>query len=239
MSEWHKADEKERSLILTRFGHYGRLCTYLPTYSSLLSFSTSKKTSSRSSFLGGEQQLETIFRWFQAEIEIKAVALENRGHTVGLLICRKKCNSRKSYYWSLLDNASNYLVGCVIQKRTTDCSTASNSATCDTNFSLNIFSPFSSHCGAPPPPQSAEFAYIRVRAQNKYMVYSATGVALKLWQEDPRALKRGAAPHHHSTSIYSGAKGLFFTNVVHQDVHTCKANILCLLLLTLVTLAFI
>ena len=140
----------------------------------------------------------------------------------------------KPYYWYLLDNAYNYLVGCVIQKRTTDL----NRATCDTNFSLNIFSPFSSHCGAPPP-QSAEFAYIRVRAQNKYMVYSATGVALKLWQEDPRALKRGAAPHHHSTSIYSGAKGLFFTNVVHQDVHTCKANILCLLLLTLVTLAFI
>ena len=70
---------------------------YIPTYSSLLSFSTSKKTSSRSSFLGGEQQLETIFRWFQAEIEIKAVALENRGHTVELLICRKKCNLRGSH----------------------------------------------------------------------------------------------------------------------------------------------
>ena len=105
---------------------------------------------------------------------------------------------------SLLDNASNYLVGCVIQKRTTD----SNRATCDTNFSLNIFSPFSSHCGAPPP-QSAEFAYIRVRAQNKYMVYSATGVALKLWQEDPRALKRGAAPHHYS-SIYIAELRDFF-----------------------------
>ena len=36
-------------------------------------------------FLLGEQQLETIFRWFQAEIEIKAAALENRGHTVGLI----------------------------------------------------------------------------------------------------------------------------------------------------------